>query len=72
MLNWLQKVFSNLKRWANGVFKGLRKAHVQCYLDDFVYRWNRRRHTRIAFDRFLGIGIDLGSASYRDFVDQWA
>ena len=32
-------------------------------------RWNRRRHTHIAFDRLLGIGLNLGSASYRDFVD---
>jgi len=35
-------------------------------------RWNRRRHTRIAFDRLLGIGLDLGPASYRDFVDHRA
>jgi len=28
--------------------------------------------TRIAFDRLLGIGLDLGPASYRDFVDHRA
>lgn len=71
-LPWVHRVFSNLKRWAKGVFHGLRKVHVQRYLDEFVFRWNRRRHTRIAFDRLLGIGIGLGPASYRDFVDQRA
>lgn len=72
VLKWVHRVFSNLKRWAKGVFHGLRKAHVQRYLDEFVFRWNRRRHTRISFDRLLGLGIGLGPASYRDFVDQRA
>jgi hypothetical protein len=57
-LPWVHRVFSNLKRWAKGVFHGLRKVHVQRYLDEFVFRWNRRRHMRMAFDRLLG-----GSAS---------
>jgi len=72
VLKWVQRVFSNFKRWAKGVFHRLRKAHVQCYLDEFVFRWNRRRHTRIAFDRLLGIGIGLGPATYRDFVGRRA
>ena len=70
LLPWVHRVFSNLKRWAKGVFHGLRKAHVQRYLDEFVFRWNRRRHTRSAFDTLLGIGLRLGPATYRDFVDQ--
>jgi len=62
-------VFSNLKTWAKGVFHGLRKRHLQRYLDEFVFRWNRRRHMRSAFDTLLGIGIGLGPATYRDFVE---
>ena len=70
LLHWVHRVFSNLKRWATGVFHGLRKCHVQRYLDEFVFRWNRRRHTQRAFDTLLGIGLDLVPATYRDFVDQ--
>lgn len=70
LLPWVHRVFSNLKRWAKGVFHGLRKAHVQRYLDEFVFRWNRRRHTQSAFDTLLGISLGLGPATYRDFVDQ--
>jgi len=66
----VHRVFSNVKRWAKGTFHGLRKRHVQRYLDEFVFRWNRRRHMRNAFDRLLGIGVGLASATYRDFVDQ--
>jgi hypothetical protein len=33
-------------------------------------RWNRRRHTRGAFDTLLGIGVGLAPATYRNFIDQ--
>ena len=35
ILRWVHRVFSNLKTWAKGVYHGLRKAHVQRYLDEF-------------------------------------
>ena len=54
--DWIHRVFSNLKRWALGTFHGLRRAHLRRYLDEFVFRWNRRRHTATAFDTLLGIG----------------
>jgi hypothetical protein len=40
ILHWVHRVFSNLKTWAKGVFHGLRKCHLQRYLDEFVFRWN--------------------------------
>ena len=72
VLKWTHRVFSNLKRWALGTFHGLRRAHLRRYLDEFVFRWNRRRHTDAAFDTLLGIGVGLQPASYRDFVEQRA
>jgi predicted RNA-binding Zn-ribbon protein involved in translation (DUF1610 family) len=72
ILKWTHRVFSNLKRWGLGVFHGLRRPHLQRYLDEFVFRWNRRRHTAAAFDTLLGIGTRLRHASYRDFVEQRA
>jgi transposase-like protein len=72
LLPWVHRVFSNLKRWAKGVFHGLRKRHLQRYLDEFVFRWNRRRHMRHSFDTLLGIGAGLGPATYRDLVDDRA
>ena len=69
VLKWTHRVFSNLKRWAMGVLHGLRSRHFQRYLDEFVFRWNRRRHRRSSFDTLLGIGLRLKPATYRDFVD---
>jgi hypothetical protein len=67
LLPWVHRVFANLKRWSLGTFHGLREAHLQRYLDEFVFRWNRRRHTRAAFDTLAGLTMRLTHASYRDF-----
>ena len=42
VLPWVHRVFSNVKTWALGVYHGLRKKHLQSYLDEFVFRFNRR------------------------------
>ena len=70
ILRWTHRVFSNLKRWALGTYHGLRRQHFRRYLDEFVFRWNRRRHTAVAFDTLLGLGARLAPATARDFVEQ--
>jgi transposase-like protein len=72
ILPWIHRVFANLKRWALGTYHGIRKVHLRRYLDEFVFRWNRRRHMKSSFDMLLGIATHLPHAGYRDFVDQTA
>src|SRR3954454_1176316 len=43
VLPWVHRVFANAKRWGLGVYHGLRRQHLQAYLDEFVFRFNRRR-----------------------------
>jgi hypothetical protein len=50
------RLFSNLKRWGLGVSHGLRKTDLQHYLDEFMFRFNRRQTRRAAFETLLGIG----------------
>ena len=69
VLEWTHRVLSNLKRWAMGVYHGLRRKHFQRHLDGFVFRWNRRRHRRTSFDRLLGLGLGLPPATYPDIVE---
>jgi hypothetical protein len=38
MLPWVCRFFYNLKVWALGVYYGLRRKHLQSYLDEFVFR----------------------------------
>jgi len=70
LLPWIHRTFSNLKRWFIGTLHGVRKQHLKRYLDEFTFRWNRRRHAGLAFDRLLGLATQLGHASYRHFVEQ--
>ncbi len=70
VLEWTHRVFSNLKRWAAGVYHGLRWKHFQRYWTSFVFRWNRRRHRTTSFDSLLSIG--LKPFTYRDIVERRA
>ncbi len=45
----MHRVFSNFKVWALGVYHGLRRKHFQSYLDEFVFRFNRRRTRHATF-----------------------
>ena len=68
VLPWIHRVFANAKRWALGVYHGLREKHLQAYLDEFVFRFNRRRTPHAAFDRLLGLGLALEPATYQMLV----
>jgi len=70
LLPWIHRAFSNLKRWFIGTLHGVRKQHLQRYLDEFTFRWNRRRHTKTAFDSLLGLATRMRHASYRDLIGQ--
>ena len=64
VLPWIHRVFSNLKTWALGVYHGLRRKHLKSYLDEFVFRFNRRRTPHAAFRTLLGIGIAIKPVTY--------
>jgi hypothetical protein len=72
LLPWIHRAFSNLKRWLMGTLHGVRKPHLDHYLDEYVFRWNRRRSTASAFDRLLGFAAHMDHASMRDFIEQRA
>jgi transposase-like protein len=42
LLPWSHIVFSNLKGWLRGTFHGVSVKHLHRYLQEFVYRTNRR------------------------------
>ncbi len=49
VLAWIHTAFCNLKGWARGVCHGLRAKRLQTCLDEFVFRFNRRRNRHAAF-----------------------
>jgi len=68
VLPWVHRIFANLKRWALGVYHGLRRAHIQSYLDEFVFRFNRRRSRHAAFRALLGIGLAIPPITYKMLI----
>ncbi len=68
VLPWTHRVFANLKRWALGVYHGLRRNHLQSYLDEFTFRFNRRRTRHAAFRSLLGIGARTKPITYKMLI----
>ncbi|MFQ5347455.1 MAG: IS1595 family transposase [Rhodothalassiaceae bacterium] len=68
VLPWIHRAFSNLKTWALGVYHGLRAKHLQAYLDEFVFRFNRRRTRQAAFKTLLGIALTTKPVTYKMLV----
>jgi len=68
VLPWVHRVFSNLKTWALGVYHGLRRKHLQRYLDEFVFRFNRRRNRHAAFGALLGLAASAKPITYKILI----
>ena len=53
------------QQWLIGTYHGVSKAQLQVYLDEFVFRHNRRRHPMAAFQTLLGLGTGRAPTPYR-------
>lgn len=61
--------FSNLKTWLMGTHHGVSQQHLPAYLNEFVFRFNRRFYPMTAFASILGIGVNLIGPTYRGLYD---
>jgi len=50
------RAIGNLQQWLVGTHHGLSRGQLQVYLDEFVFRHNRRRQPMAAFQTLLGLG----------------
>jgi hypothetical protein len=51
----IHRVFSNLKTWLTGTHHGVEPKYLTRYLDEYVFRFNRRQTPMAAFQTLLGI-----------------
>lgn len=54
-------VFGNLDTWLLGTHHGVSPKHLQAYLNEFAFRFNRRHWPMAAFDSVLGIGVRVAA-----------
>jgi hypothetical protein len=58
------RAISNLKAWLHGTHRGVGDPHLQVYLDEYVFRHNRRRTPMAAFQTLLGLGAAHPPTTY--------
>jgi len=58
------RAISNLKAWMHGTHRGVSKEHLPVYLDEFVFRHNRRGTPMAAFQTLLGLGAIHDPTTY--------
>ena len=63
------RAVSNLKTWLQGTHRGVSPEHLQVYLDEFVFRHNRRRTPMAAFQTLLGLGALHAPSTYREITE---
>jgi transposase-like protein len=72
-LPMIHLVFSNLKAWILGTHHGVSSRHLQAYLNEFVFRFNRRFYPMTAFNSVLGLASRGEAPTYEALYDgKWA
>ena len=68
VLPWIHRAFSLMKRWSLGTYHGLRRKHVDTYLNEFVFRYNRRFYRHVSFETLLDLAAHHEPATYLDII----
>ena len=61
----IHRAFGNLKTWLNGTHHGVDPKYLQCYLDEFVFRFHRRKTPLAGFQTLLGVASNKQPVSLR-------
>src|SRR5213593_933344 len=68
LLPHIHRVFGNLKTWLAGTHHGVGHDHLQVYLDEFAFRFNRRRTPMAAFQTLLGLASGIHGPTTYDML----
>jgi len=67
-LKWVHILASNSKAFLLGTFHGIGRKHLQSYLDEFCYRFNRRRWEDELFDRLVTACANSSGVTYSELT----
>jgi len=72
-LPMIHLAFSNLKTWILGTHHGaIGQQHLQAYLNEYVFRFNRRFYPMTAFNSVLGLAVHATSPTYEElYSGEW-
>jgi len=60
------RAIGNLQQWLLGTHHGVSRDQLQVYLDEFVFRHNRRKTPMAAFQTLLGLGAGHKPTKYEE------
>ncbi len=60
----IHHTFGNLKTWLKGTHHGVSAKHLQAYVNEFVFRHNRRHTPMAAFQTVLGLAVHAQGPTY--------
>ena len=61
-------VIANLKMWLRGTYNCLPSKHLQKYLDEFIFRFNRRWNLENIFDKLLVRCVGTSTFTYAELT----
>jgi len=67
-LKWIHTVIANAKAYIMGTYHGLSPKHLQAYLDEFCFRFNRRFKPEELFSRTLAACVDGSWITYAELT----
>ena len=67
-LKWIHTVIANAKAYIMGTYHGLSSRHLQAYLDEFCFRFNRRFKPEELFSRTLAACVDGSWITYAELT----
>lgn len=67
-LHWTHIIISNAKAFVGGTFHGLDEKHLQMYLAEFCYRFNRRFAPKEIFNRLLSACLSCAKIPYAELT----
>jgi hypothetical protein len=68
LLPWVHRVISNAKAVIRGAHRGVSEKHLQSYLSEVCYRFNRRFWERELFDRLIKACISTETITYSKLI----
>jgi hypothetical protein len=69
LLPRVHRAISNLKAWMHGTHRGVSNEHLPVYLDEYVFRHNRRGIPMAAFQTLLGVSTLHDPTTYAQITD---
>ena len=70
LLPWVHRVISNVKAVIRGTHRGVSEKHLQSYLSEICYRFNRRFWEKELFDRLVQACISTETLTYKELISK--